>query len=146
MNNHLTAEQISEYVAGAEDVALEEHVHSCVACRAEAERLSETLAIFRESARGWSLEQESARPLKPVNLAAPNNRSVPLRYFGLTAAAAACLIAGLVLPRDKAGKPSPAHNAVATMSDAELLGQVDRELSETVAPSLQPIALTEVKE
>ena len=30
-----------------------------------------------------------------------------------------------------------------TISDAELLGQVDQELSEAVPPSMEPIALTE---
>jgi hypothetical protein len=139
MNSHLTSQQISEYVAGASGPAMEEHVHSCIACRAEAGRLSETLALFRDSARRWSLEQESARPLIPVNLAAANNRRVTLRYLFLTAAVAACLIAGLTLPRQRAIKPVPA------ISDAELLVQVDRELSETVPPSMEPIALTQVK-
>jgi anti-sigma factor RsiW len=148
MNDHLTSQQITEYVAGASGPAMEEHVHSCIACRAEAERLSETLALFRDSARRWSLEHESARPLIPVNLGAANNRRVTLRYLGLTAAVAACLIAGLTLPHDKhdkAGKPAPVRHAVSAITDAELLVQVDRELSETVPPSMEPIALTEVK-
>src|SRR5258708_6036684 len=102
MKDHLTSQQISEYVSGAGGAAMEEHVHSCIACRIEADRLSETLAHFRDAARGWSLEQESARPLAAVNLSAPNRRSVALRYVGLTAAIAACLIAALTLPRQHA--------------------------------------------
>ena len=145
MNYHLTSQQISEYVAGASGPDMEEHIHACVACRAETERLSETLALFRDSARRWSLEHESARPLLPVNLAAVNNRRLTLRYLGLTAAVAACLIAGLTLPRDKAGKPPLVRHSVSAITDTELLVQVDRELSETVPPSMEPIALTQVK-
>jgi hypothetical protein len=146
MNDHLTSQQINEFVAGAAAPALEEHVHACNLCRAEADRLSDTLALFRDAARNWSVEQQSARPLISVDLNASPHRSVNFWHLGWTTAAlAACLIAGLALPRQHAAKPVPAHTTVAPISDAELLGRVDRELSETVAPSLQPIALNEVK-
>jgi hypothetical protein len=146
MNNHLTSQQINEFVGGAAAPALEEHVRACHLCRAEAERLSDTLALFRDAARNWSVEQESARPLIPVNLNTAPHRGVNFWHWGWTTAAlAACLIAGLTLPREHAAKPAPTHSAVSTISDAELLSRVDRELSETVAPSMQPIALNEVK-
>jgi anti-sigma factor RsiW len=145
MNDHLTPQQISEFVAGAVSPAIEEHVHDCVACSAEAERLSETVALFRESARNWSQEQESERPLIPLNLSASKNSRFTLRHLGWSAALAACLIAGLTLPHYRAIKPAPAHQANSAISDSELLVQVDRELSETVPPSMEPIAMTEVK-
>jgi anti-sigma factor RsiW len=146
MNDHLTSQQISEFVAGAAGVApaLDAHIQACDSCRAEAARLTETLALFRDAARRWSLEQESARPLMNVDLHAPR-RTVNLWHWGWKAALAACLIAGLALSREHAAKPAPVHQAVAAISDAELLGRVNRELSETVAPSMQPIALNEVR-
>jgi hypothetical protein len=140
MNGHLTSRQISEFAAGLAEPAISQHAQECDVCRSEAERLSDTLGLFRQSVRQWSTEQEQRRP---VTL--HSHRKVTLRHLGWTAALAACLIAGLALPHDKnvkGVKPVPARR---TISDAELLVQVDRELSEAVPPSMAPIELHEVQ-
>jgi ferric-dicitrate binding protein FerR (iron transport regulator) len=134
MSHHVTSEQISEFVAGAVSSSVQEHIQACPACRSEAERLNETLALFGQSVRRWSLEQEHARPV-------PSPRLSNLRQLGWTLALAACLIAGLVLPHSKTVTPTPIRNNVSSISDAELLVQVNRELSEAVPPSMAPIAL-----
>ena len=138
MNRHLTSRQVSEYVAGLAAPAVGEHVHECAVCRSEADRLSDTLGLFRQSVRQWSTEREQRRP---VTL--HSHRKITLRRLGWTAALAACLIAGLAIPRDKGVKPAPAR---LTRSDAELLVQVDRQLSESVPPSMAPIELHEVQQ
>ena len=141
MNEHLTSGQISEFVAGLAGPAIVGHVHQCDVCRCEAERLSDTLGLFRQSVRQWSAEQE---PRHPVTL--HPHRKVTLQRLGWTAAFAACLIAGLVLPHVnsvKGVKPAPVR---ITISDADLLVQVDRELSEAVPPSMAPIELHEVRQ
>jgi len=147
MNEHLTSQQISEFVAGLAGPAIGEHVSQCQVCRSEAERLSDTLGLFRQSVRQWSTEQEQ-RDLVTLHSAGLHSaekhahRKVTLQRLGWTAALAACLIAGLALPHDKGVKPAPAQPAI---SDAELLVQVDRELSEAVPPSMAPIELHEVQ-
>jgi len=132
MNNHLSSEQISEFVAGGASAAIGEHLRECLACRSEAERLTDTLATFRQTVRDWSLELEHA----PLPVA---RRKVRLRHLGWAAALAACLIAALALPHDRRDKPAASVPQV--ISDADLLGQVDRELSEAVPPSMAPMAL-----
>jgi periplasmic protein TonB len=54
MNQHLSSEQISKYLAG--DATLEEAVHArnCHVCSAEVARLSSPLSLFRSAVRGWS--------------------------------------------------------------------------------------------
>jgi hypothetical protein len=136
MNEHLTSRQISEFVAGLAGPAIGEHLHQCEACRSEVERFNETLGLFRQSVRQWSAEREQPHP------AMRTHRKVTLQHLGWTAALAACLIAGLAIPHDKGVKPAP---ALPTMSDAELLVQVDRDLSEAVPPSMLPIELHEVQ-
>jgi hypothetical protein len=137
MNEHLTSRQISEFVAGLAGPAIGEHLHECAVCRSGAERLNDTLGLFRQSVRQWSTEQERRHPV-----VLHSARKVTLQRLGWTAAVAACLIAGLALPHNKAVKPAPARP---TISDAELLVQVDRELSEAVPPSMAPIELHEVR-
>lgn len=133
MNEHLTSRQVSEFVAGLAGPAIGEHVHQCDVCRSEVESLSGTLGLFRQSVRQWSAEQEQRQPVTPHS-----HRNVTLQRVGWTAALAACLIAGLSLPHDKAVKQAPARPAI---SDAELLVQVDKQLSESVPPSMAPIEL-----
>jgi hypothetical protein len=137
MNEHLTSRQVSEFVAGLAGPAIGEHVHQCDVCRSEAERLSDTLGSFRQSVRQWSNEQEHRRPV-----ILHSARKATLQRLGWTAALAACLIAGMAIPHDKGVKPAPARRII---SDAELLVQVDRELSEVVPPSMAPIELHEVQ-
>jgi hypothetical protein len=131
MKDHLTERDISEFVAGAAGPAIGEHLHGCHECRLQAEGLINTLAVFRQSVRDWSLE-----PGQPTAVTA-SNRRFTLRRLVWTAALAAPLIAGLMLPYFRI-KSTPKSQAI---SDADLLVQVDRELSEKVAPSMEPIEL-----
>lgn len=141
MNEHLTSRQIDEYVAGAASAAAaamsEEHIRGCALCRGEAERLSDVLSLFRQSVRRWSLEREQS-PLRARPRRALFPERLAFQRLGWTAALAACLIAGLTLPRHKAVERASARQAI---SDADLLVQVDRELAEAVPPSMEPIAL-----
>ena len=135
MNEHLTAEEISKFAAGGASTAIGEHLRGCVACRLEAEHLTDALALFRQSVRQWSVEQERLPATVPSGAL---SRAAGLKRLAWAAALAACLIAGLALPHGKGVKPAPVRQAI---SDADLLVQVDRELSEAVAPSMEPMAL-----
>jgi hypothetical protein len=51
MKDHLSRDEISAVVAGAADGAMDEHIRECNVCRAETERLTEGLSLFRDSVR-----------------------------------------------------------------------------------------------
>jgi hypothetical protein len=137
MNRHLTSEQVSEFVAGAASQSMREHVAGCNDCHSEVERLNDSLAIFRQSVRQWSLEQEQAPFTLEIDARA-SRRRITLQRLGWTAILTACLITGLTLPHHRNIEPMSAQR---TISDADLLVQVDKELAEAVPPSLAPIAL-----
>ena len=54
MNEHLTSEQITEWLAGTPEPETARHARECPRCRAEVESLREALAQFRESGRRWT--------------------------------------------------------------------------------------------
>jgi hypothetical protein len=125
MKEHLTQQQISEFVAGEKQH--EPHIRGCAACRNEAELLNESLALFRQSVKNWSADCEPR--------AIPRRAAMP-RNWGWAIALAACLIAVVTAWQGLAPAPVPARQ---TISDAELLGQVNRQLSEAVPPSMAPM-------
>ena len=54
MNQHLSSEQISRYLAGAAPLEEAIHARKCAICSAEVARLSAPLSLFRSAVRGWS--------------------------------------------------------------------------------------------
>ena len=131
MSSHLTSRQISETVAGSECPDTAAHLNECQACRAEVESFLNTLGQFRQSVRIWS-EEPIFQPAVPQTQPA-------LRRFGWPLALAACLVGLLAVPYARV--PHPAAPRQAAISDAELLVQVDRQLSEAVPTSLEAVAL-----
>ena len=59
MIQHLSAEQISQWLTGDRTPQLERHLSQCPECRAALGRFENTLAQFRGAVRDWS---ESATP------------------------------------------------------------------------------------
>ena len=60
MTQHLTWEQISDYLIG--DAGAPAHAGECVSCRSEVARFESALADFRGSVRGWSEQVANFRP------------------------------------------------------------------------------------
>jgi predicted anti-sigma-YlaC factor YlaD len=145
MNNHPASQDISDFVAGASGVAVAEHVNACPACRAEAAQMAGSLALFRDAVRQWSLEAEGVRPPwmpQPMTPKPVTRRRFTLPQVGwATAALGICVAAVLTLPLDRHRNPTPATAATVAISDAELLVRVDRQLSQAVPTSFEPIAL-----
>jgi hypothetical protein len=54
MIQHLSAEQISQWMIGERTPQLEHHIAECEECRGELEQLENTLQQFRGSVRAWS--------------------------------------------------------------------------------------------
>jgi hypothetical protein len=137
MTNHLTQDETSAAVAGIATREVREHIQECAICRAETERLASALSVFRQSVRDWSLSVE------PDNIMVPAPRVATRRWLGWSVALAACLIAGLTLPREFNNKPAPPAHTAHAISDDELLSKVNSELSLAVPPSMEPMALNQ---
>ena len=165
MNSHLTNEQLLDLLAGAPQPALTAHLRDCTPCRSEFDALRESLTSFRVAATGMAeayapmhmptrlLEGSSAHPgffhrrfLSPRTAWAT----------GLVTAIALCTASLSVLHRT----PQPQTQAVSRIdmqssapadpassdTDAALLDGIDRDLSTSVPPSLQPLDVTSASE
>jgi len=94
MNQHLSEDQISQWIMGERTVADEAHVRECAACRAEVDRLRDDFALFRESGDRWSAHWYQT----PARLAP--------RYTWPRFALAACLTAVLAIAVLVSPKPA----------------------------------------
>ena len=61
MNQHLTWEQISDYMIGGAPPRYAQHARECSTCRSEIERLGGALAEFRGTVRNWTERMGAAR-------------------------------------------------------------------------------------
>src|SRR5262245_5518235 len=59
MSQHLSSEQISEWMAGERTAQMKDHLGQCPECSAEIARVEAALATFRSSVREWSDQQSS---------------------------------------------------------------------------------------
>lgn len=91
MSGHLSADEISKWVAGETTAEGERHLRECVSCSAELDQLQKTFALFRESGRRWSNHWY-------VNSDVPARRPGWRLAGALAACAAACLVLLQYLP------------------------------------------------
>ena len=135
MTEHLSGQRMAGWVCGERTPEEERHLRECAQCGAEIARLESALGQFRESVRGWS-GQRSPAALQKVR--APEARRGPARIWFrwpvLVAAALALSVAPVyktVLDRQRAAQ---------ALADAQLMEQVDREVSEAVPTPMEPMA------
>jgi hypothetical protein len=97
MSQHLSDEQISNWMIGERTADGEAHVRACAACRGEIARVEETFALFRES-------------LPPLAYARGSERGRAVRIA--VALAASVLIAALFLQWSAPVRPSAPFVAI----------------------------------
>jgi anti-sigma factor RsiW len=115
MTEHLAAGRITECVGGGPGPEEQRHLLECAECRAEVARLRSTLGQFREAVRGWSDGQSEWALARARARAVRRPARVWFRWPVLAAIALA-------------------------LADAQLLEQVDREVSESVPSPMEPLA------
>ena len=103
MNQHLSSEQISRWIAGERSPREERHARECPQCRAELERLENAFSLFRDSGRRWS-DHWFASPAERSPLR--SRRRASLGWA--SALAATLLLAALMMQRPW---PGPPHSA-----------------------------------
>jgi hypothetical protein len=131
MIEHLSGEQISQWMIGERTPQVERHVAECAACRAEVEKLESTLAQFRMAVR----ELGSSAP-------APAWRNAPFRAptftwprLVLSTAALLVLIAAPIAWTTHERERS----AEAALADSQLLERVDSAISRAVPEPMEPL-------
>jgi len=128
MKRHLSTEDLSGWVAGERAVEAVQHVRTCLECRAEIDRIQQTLAQFRGAVREWSDSQLAADvAVSPVLR--------PRRWGWAFAAAAVLLVAGLSAPFFTKQPADPTH----PQSDADLLSSIRSQVSSTVPGPMEPL-------
>jgi hypothetical protein len=129
MSQHLSSQEISQWMIGERPPQQEQHVRQCSQCGAELARMEAALALFRGSVRHWSDRQSRVpRPL------APGPRPHPMRWA--LVAAALLVLAAVPIYRNAQDRQRQAEIARA---DALLLEQVDAEVSRAVPRPMEPL-------
>ncbi len=132
MKQHLSAQEISAWLAGERTAEQEEHLRACPECRAAIARVEAPLEQFRGAVHAWS-EQElgQARPIE-------------LRRHGLgfgmmrlaVAATMVVMLAGVPLYLRDSARERAAELA---RKDEALLEQVQTEVARSVPEPMEPL-------
>ena len=143
---HLTDEQMYDLLEPAANPAAQPHLQSCPKCRAEFASLRESLLNFRTAAT--NLAAVAAPTYPPV--ARTMSRLFGPKIWAASFATAAAVLAvsiSMLHPVHNALGTSPATTtsapqaAQATESDDALLDGIQRDLSTSIPPSLEPLAV-----
>jgi ribosomal protein S14 len=131
MSQHLSSQQILDWMNGEFSQEASRHVRNCEQCSGEVERLTSALGMFRSAVRDTA-EQLGERQY----VFEMPRRSFSLRW--VAAAAALLLLAGLPIYRVKLEQERQLAAQIAR-EDAELMSQVEAELSAGVAGPMKPL-------
>jgi hypothetical protein len=142
---HLTDEQLLEWLDGAASTEVHGHLKSCELCRSEADALQDGISRYAIAMRREAHEAQSVALAKGF---APARRvQTRLRWAG--AGVLAVMLAAQTAwmmrlrPAQDTARPlavaSPVPQAAAAMSDEELLQAVNNDLSDEVPQALAPV-------
>ena len=129
MSQHLSSQEISQWMIGERTPQQEQHVRQCSECGAEVARMEAALGLFRDSVRHWSDGQ--VRVPRPLT---PEPRPQPIRWA--LVAAALLVLAAVPIYRNAQDRQRQAEIARA---DALLLEQVDAEVSRAIPRPMEPL-------
>jgi hypothetical protein len=135
MTEHLAAKRIAECVAGAPPPESARHLRECAQCRAEVARLESALGQFRHAVRGWSDGQSEWALGRATARAAAGRR--PAWAWSRWPAVAAVALALAVAPVYKTVRDR--QRAAEALADAQLMEQIDREVSGAVPSPMEPL-------
>jgi hypothetical protein len=130
MNEHLSPEDISRWLAGERSSELERHAGECEECSARLDAMESALAEFRGSVQDWSAAQSASAARIAWR---PSVRHRVHRYI-LAAASLSILVSA------SAYWHSRQMTRAAEMARANaLLVQVDTEISRAIPQTMEPL-------
>jgi len=131
--NHLTSEQISEWMIGTRGAEQVRHVAECSQCAQAVGRMEGVLANFGGAYREWGANQmQAARP-------APE-RPRALLWLRTAIATAVLAAVAVAIPVRQHFKNEEQRAAQIAMEDDALLTQIQADVSRAVPASLKPLA------
>ena len=131
MTEHLSADQISQWMIGDRSPQLQHHVALCTQCRAQLEQLETTLGQFRGGVREWSAVTAPPAWRQPAS----RSHWPPVQRLMLAAATLLLLVAMPVYWNVRQKQKA----AEAARADAQLLEQVNSSLSRAVPEPMEPL-------
>ena len=133
MREHLSERQILAWQFNEQTADDRRHVTECDQCRAEVVGLDKALAAYRASVHGWS----GAHQARARRWATPSRWQMARRTTLQWATAAAVALA--VVAPVYTHRVMEERNAQRAQADQALLEQVDREVSQTVPDTMEPL-------
>lgn len=135
MNQHLSSQRISLWMAGERTAEDEQHLRECPECAAELARFQATLSLFRASVRQWSGQQagSEAGAIPKTGPARHRLHPWPVRW----ALAAALLLVATISIHRSTRQQQP--GGLMAQADVLLLEQVDAEVSRAVPRTMEPL-------
>ena len=130
MNEHLSPEDISRWLAGERRGEPERHAGECEACSARLDRMESAIAEFRGAVHDWSAAQPASAPHIAWR---PPIRRMARRWILATAS----LLMLVSVPAYWHSRQQ-ARAAEIARADA-LLEQVDAEISRAVPQTMEPL-------
>ena len=99
MNQHLSSEQITNFLIGEENASEQQHLSQCAICRGELDDLRNAFSAYRDAGRNWS-EHCRTQPLSTRQRARPRKSGwwAVSGGFAVAALAAVLLIRQPALP------------------------------------------------
>ena len=135
MNNHLSEDQITEWMLGTRDEFVSRHLETCDACSVAAEELRSTISCFRDSIHATAQRDNSFWREQQLAIRERVSNWYPL-HWAWAAAMVMVLTAAIFLTRT----PNPPQNNATEDADKALLqevqGDLGREFPEALAPAV----------
>ena len=138
MNNHLSEDQITEWMLGTRDDFVSRHLATCHACSVAVEKLRSTISCFRDSIHAAAQRDDSywRKQQHAIREHASARDWYPL-HWAWVVAVAMVLITAIFLTRT----PNPPQNKATEDADKVLLQEVQRDLAREVPEALAPAVL-----
>ena len=134
MSEHLSSEQIADWMIGVRAAEAVQHVRACAECERRVDQLQETLGMFRGAVRETAGSFDERQRVFQL----PHRTGV-LRMGVMWATVAAALVTLVAIPVYQLQERQHQAAAAAQQQDAELMEQVNAELSEDVARPMKPL-------
>ena len=136
MNNHLSEDQITEWMLGTRDDFISRHLETCKACSVATGELRRTISCFRDSIHASAQRDNGFWREQQLAIRERVSDCYPL-HWAWVVAMVMVLITAIFLTRT----PNPPQNNATEDADKALLQEVQADLAREVPEALAPAVL-----